>query len=279
MPPCCRPRRRCACPRWAKAPLATSTPAPNAAPANRSCARSAVILRTWTTRCCWTTCSRSWNCRWSPRRAQQGNIEPDIDRQFAWEILPRRRPHGHCVCAAGRLCRRSPGTDRHHRHQRRTGLGAGARAVARHAAAHCAQHPGVVAQFDGRAGGAAAGHPGGFAVEQRRRRPTPPSCWRPGGGGAGPAELLARHGTRGRPRRLRHPHGRRLRVGRHGSDVREAGQRQPAERQRRLPVPAQPPADGRAHFRGPFARTDGRPHAAPVPTLAPPDDAGSVRAC
>ncbi len=52
---------------------------------------------------------------------------------------------------------------------------------------------------------------------------------------------------------FRHDRGR-LRAGRHGRDVREDGQVLAAQRQRRLPLPAQPPADDRAHRRGAFAR-------------------------
>ena len=52
---------------------------------------------------------------------------------------------------------------------------------------------------------------------------------------------------------------RRLRAAGHGGDVREAGARLAPQRQRRLSLPAQPPADDRAHRRGARARAARRP--------------------
>ena len=61
---------------------------------------------------------------------------------------------------------------------------------------------------------------------------------------------------------------RRLRARRHGGDVREARPVLAPERQRRLPLPAQPPADDRAHRRGARAPGHGRGAAAPAPSGA-----------
>ena len=60
----------------------------------------------------------------------------------------------------------------------------------------------------------------------------------------------------------------RLRAGRHGGDVREARPGHAAQRQRRLPLPAQPPADHRAHRRGALA--PGHLPARPAPGRAAP---------
>ena len=54
--------------------------------------------------------------------------------------LPGARPQRQRLRAARRLRRRAPRPDRDDQHARRAGLGAGARAVARHAAPHRAQH-------------------------------------------------------------------------------------------------------------------------------------------
>ena len=75
---------------------------------------------------------------------------------------------------------------------------------------------------------------------------------------AEPAELLARHGARGRPRRLRRDDAGRLRAAGRGRDVREAAVRLAPQRQRLLSLPAQPPAEQRADRR----------HAGPLPVQA-----------
>ena len=167
--------------------------------------------------------------------------------------LPGARPERQRVRPARRLRRRAPRPDRHHRHPRRARLGARARAVARVAAAHRAQHHGQLEALAGQPGGAdhrparrlAQQQPG---RDQRRRRR------HPGGDHPGPAQLLARHGARGRPDRLPGDGRGRFRPRRHGLDVREDGRLDPAQRLRRLPLPAHPPADGRAHRRGALAR-------------------------
>ena len=102
------------------------------------------------------------------------------------------RPFGERLCPARRLYGRPPGADRRGDQRGRTGLGAGPRNEPRHPAPHlppddAAEPPDA----------AAAGLPGAGRAG-RQQKPGCGQCAHPGragGGGAEPAQLLARHGA------------------------------------------------------------------------------------
>ena len=142
---------------WARRHRRTSASAPSAGWATPSCARRGATPNTWTTRCCWSTCCRS-GTRWCRRARQVGNIDADTDQAFAWEPFLVRDRSVNAFAPAGRLHRGASGPDRHHHHARPAGLGAGARALACHAAPHRAQHRAAGACVAGVHCHAAAGH-------------------------------------------------------------------------------------------------------------------------
>ena len=230
----------------------TSASAPNAASATRSCARSAATRTTSTTRCCSNTCSRCGR-RWSRKTRALGNIGPEIDSRFAWEVFLVRDRSVNAFALPGGYVGVHLGLIAITDDARRARLGARPRDVARHAAPHRAQHREQQAPVADRHRGADRRRARGEQGQQRRRGQRRDRR-QPGRDDAGAAQLLARHGARSRPHRLFGDDGRRLRAWRHGVDVREARPRLAPERQRQLPVPAQPPADERAHRRGALAR-------------------------
>ena len=192
--------------------------------------------------------------RCSRRRARAARSRPTPTQRFAWEVVPGARPQRQRLRAARRLCRRAPGPDRRSparatnwppcwRTSCRTSRSATSRAASSTAAHHAAQ-------------------PGGHDPRRAGRQPrsSSPTARRPrwsrraGGHDPGPAELLARHGARGRPRRLRRARPMPAIAPAAWPACSRSSKTPPPQRQRLLPLPAQPPADRRAHRRGARAR-------------------------
>ena len=168
--------------------------------------------------------------------------------------VPGPRPERQRVRAAGRLRRRAPRPDRDHGDARRARLGARARDVARHAAPHRAQHPG-----DSASARWSAWRRSCSACSRRRAAaaPTPMSAVVAGTpGGAIQGQLNFSRDVEREADRV-------------GFQVMTAAGFAPGgmaamfekmrrlvapQRLRRLSLPAQPPADDRAHRRGARAR-------------------------